>query len=110
MFTALGYINNVLGYSIIDFNHEVKNYIDNHIRQFDNQMDLVWQCGGRLVHLSTSCITQFTRMMVDIESKISADPGAHLVLSAMEESEMRVAECKEKFGIALGTFMSKKVQ
>ena len=46
MFTALGYINNVLGYSIIDFNHEVKNYIDNHIRQFDNQMDLVRQFGS----------------------------------------------------------------
>lgn len=110
MYTALTYIHNVLGYGIIDINHEVRIHIENRIRQFDQDIEIVWHCGGRLVQLNTSFIQQFTRMLVDIESKISADSGAHQILEAMADIGIRVAELRDQFGIALAAFMTKKVK
>lgn len=34
MYTALKYIHDVLGYGIIDLNHELRVYIENHIRRY----------------------------------------------------------------------------
>lgn len=62
--------------------------MENNIRQLGHHMNMVWQCGCRLVHLNTSFMEQFTRMLVDIESKISMDSAAHQVLGAMADSGM----------------------
>lgn len=109
MYTALTYIHDVLGYGIIDLNHEVRVCIENHIRRFDDRINVVWQCGGRLVKISTSIIEQFTKMLVDIQSKISVDSAANQVVEAMADSATRIAQSRDLFGMALATFITKRV-
>jgi len=99
----------VIGYEIIDLNHDSRIYIKNNIRQFDSRMNVVWQSGGRLVQISTSFVDQFTRMMVDMDSVITMDPPANQIISAMADAGAGVIHFRDQFCLVLSSFVSKKV-
>lgn len=109
MFTVLKYVDIVLGYDIMDLKHVLRGYMQTHMDQFDHRMELVWHCGQRLGHLSTSYKTQIDRMRVDLMPKISIDASAMGTMSIIQDCPDGMAMSRGKLGVTMTNFFNQKV-
>lgn len=110
MFTALKYVDTVLGYRIIDLNHVLREHIVSHIDQFDHRMELVWSCGKRMCSTGSTLHNQFIRMKTDVRPANSPTPQADEVNIRINHCANIIAQFAYKLEVAMVKLTDQKVQ
>lgn len=73
MFTILDYMEHVLGCRIMDANHVVKEYMEDHIAQYNHRTELLTQCANRLKRLFDTFHLHFGGKKSELTQNISKD-------------------------------------
>jgi hypothetical protein len=109
MYRVLKYMDEVLHRRIMDLNHILKEYMEDHIDQFKQRVELLWQCGDRLVRLADTFTAEFMRKMVELKWKISADANAAGVVTIMDSCAEDLEQAASNLGNCMNDFINQKV-